>query len=151
MNNRIEDYSFQILCHIYNEYLRRIKTESPSDARLFRNPSTLKSSFLSEYEEEEIHNAVIFLKKLDIVKAYIDNSFLLTDYGIKYSRKIFKRKLQPLKKRDYYIYRTNKRNSTYPPNDKTPFYKSGLFWAAFGAIASAIGIIVGIALDKGWF
>lgn len=149
MPSNIEDYSFQILCRIYNEYLHKIQTESPSNARIFRNPSTLKSEFLSDYTEEEIHNAVIFLNKLNYVKAYIDNSFQLTDYGIEHSKKIFKRKSQLFKKRDCYIYRTNKRNSAYPSNGKTPFYKRELFWAAFGAITSAVGAIV--AIHKGYF
>lgn len=41
----------------------------------------------------------------------------------------------------------NETNSANPPNEKTPFYKSGVFWGAAGSFATIATLIAGIL---GW-
>lgn len=85
----------KMLCLIYREYLNRRKSDIPkSEAVMFEHPSMLQTQFLQDYLEDDINSTILELKKNDLIKAYIDNSFRLNDSLIVYMENRFKNGLK---------------------------------------------------------
>ncbi|MCO7121955.1 hypothetical protein NIA71_08325 [Ihubacter massiliensis] len=84
-----------IFCQICEEFLTRRKHGiDKENAIMFANPAVLQTQFLQGTLESDIRSAIKELRSKKLLKAYIDNSFQLTDDAIIYIENRFKNRLK---------------------------------------------------------
>lgn len=80
----------RLICLIYKEFLsRRESGISKGIAKDFGDPERWPASFLQEMQREDISDTLPELKKVGIIKLYINSGFRLEDSGIIYMEQRF--------------------------------------------------------------
>lgn len=85
----------KMLCLIYEEFLERRKNGlSKSNAKTFERPAALQEQFLQGIHKDDIYDALVELKRNNLIRAYYDMGFQLNDSAIIYMENRFKNGLK---------------------------------------------------------
>lgn len=80
--------SYKMLCLIYEEFLHRRDTMSKQEAALF---DCLPDIVFEHINKQDCYSCLNELKDNDLIKLYVDDSFLLNNSAIVYMENRFKK------------------------------------------------------------